>query len=63
MTMLPVGTRVYVRMYGYDRPYKVVKWGKHKKKWLMYEGHLDEFYLRTAEPFLQIKEGMQICLR
>ncbi len=39
--MLPLGTIVMVRVYRCERPYRIVRWGKHSRKRLQWLPHMD----------------------
>jgi len=38
---MPLGTKVIVHLRKADRPYVVVRWGKHRLKRLKWQQHLD----------------------
>ena len=56
LTLLPFGTVVMVLEQGIERPYRIVKWGKHRKKRLQWMGWLD-FDESVATPYLPIRRS------
>jgi len=55
LLMMPLGTMVIVKDYGIERPYRIVRWGKHKRKRLQWMGWLDYEY-STQNPYLPIRK-------
>ena len=63
LTMLPLGTVVIVsERGGAERPYRIVKWGKHRKKRLQWMKWMD-FVESVEAPYLPIRRTRRFRFR
>lgn len=63
LTMLPLGIVVMVRERGgAERPYRIVKWGKHRKKRLQWMKWMD-FVESVEAPYLPIRRTRRFKFR
>lgn len=59
---MPLGTVVLVKEWGTERPYRIVRWGKHKRKRLQYM-YWKDFAGDVAKEYLPIRKTHNLQFR